>query len=522
MDLKSKRVVGIAQVLMFAAMLILYTRIGSLGMICVAASMELFFVITYGLLGGVPDAMEQMVVVREKKGQPGAALRVRKAGILYTVLAAVAAEGLLALAVNFVSEQTELVYVDKLLELLMIAVPFIAVLQLLRGLLQVDLDRVVVGISRLVFVIFMIIGLFGSYMILNGYGNKVAALMSGIRKWHFYVVLGLVPGVILGAVGSIIFLAVIGFMRKEQIKLLHQEQGRSSENIFKLCGRLFVSQLSQGAVSFLTHIPVILLLWLSVGEIAKENYLFGNFYGAVLPLFGLVWSLSDLGLVTYKKRLYVAYRKRLDNQFYKDFKAVLCYVALHSMAILVLTLALHKSYLAIWSQQTFVPFMELMAASAVIGALGLPYKVLMDVLRYRGLQIERVVSIAVGLVFGILSAVICYRTIGVGTLMYVLSISLFLLGAAVVALWNLSVIIGIDYLSVGIRCAGVLIFTVILGGLAFVAQLLLFTALGGLTTLLVCVVFGMVLQLMMVLLLKVFTKEELAYLPLSFFTGKLL
>ena len=53
MDLKGKRVVGIAQILFWIAMLVLYTRIGGIGMIYVAGSLELFYVIAYLFLGGM-------------------------------------------------------------------------------------------------------------------------------------------------------------------------------------------------------------------------------------------------------------------------------------------------------------------------------------------------------------------------------------------------------------------------------------------------------------------------------------
>ena len=521
MDLKSKRVVGISQIIIFAAMLVLYTRIGGMGMICVAGSMELFLVITYLFLGGIPDAMEYMVRVREKREQRGAALMVRKAGILYGFLAVILTECTLILVNRLFVEPSSFIYVDKLLELLMFTVPFIGILQVMRGVLQVDLDRVVTGISRLVFVVCMVIGMTVSYFILDDYGTKVAALMQSIRKWHFYVVLGLVPGVFLGTLGSIAFLGMIGFMRREQIKLLHSRQEKSHESILKLCGKLFVTQLSKGATTWLKHVPVLTLLWLSMGEIAGENYLFGNFYGAVLPLFGLLWSLSDLGLVSYKKRLYGAYRRKLGNQYYKDLKAVLCYVLLHSVAIFAFTLALHKSYLAVWSLQTFVAFMKLMAASAVIGLLGLPCVVFSDLLKYRNLHTERIVSVIAGTVVSVIAAVICFRTAGAGILMYVLCISLQLAVTTLVAAWNLSAVVGINYLSVILRTAGGLAVTLLLGVVAFVGQKLLFTALGGLTTLLVCVIVGLLLQLIAVLVLRIFEKEELTYFPLSVITKRI-
>ena len=521
MDLKSKRIVGISQSILFAAMLVLYTRIGGMGMICVAGSMELFLIITYIFMGGIPDAMESMAQTRQKRGQLDGAHIVQKAGIFYGVFATIMAEAALLAVNRLFVDQSGLTYVDKMLELLMFAVPFVAVLQVLRGILQVDLDRMVIGISKFVFAVCMVIGVLVSYFILADYGTKVAALMQSVRKWHFYVVLGLVPGVILGAIGSIVFLAIITFMRREQISLLDRPVGKKTESVWSVGRKLFFAQLGKGMIDWLKHIPLLVVLWLSLEEIAGENYLFGNFYGAVLPLFGLAWSLFDLGLVSYKKRLYAAYRKRMENQYYKDLKAVLCYVLLSSVLVFALTLALHKSYLAIWSLQTFVAFMKLMAYSAVIGLVGLPCAVLMDILKYRNLHNERTAAALAGTVAGVSAAVICAKTAGAGILMYVLSISLQLVVMILVAAWRLSAVVGINYLSVISRTASSVVVTLIIGLLAFVGQKLLFTALGGLTTLLLCVGFGLILQLIAILVLRVFDKEELAGFPLPFLTKRI-
>ncbi len=521
MDLRSKRIVGIAQSILFAGMLVLYTRIGGMGMICVAGSMELFLIITYIFMEGIPDAMEAMAQTRQKRGQLDGAYIIEKAGIFYGVFATIMTEAALLAVNRLFVDQSGLTYVDKMLELLMLAVPFVAVLQVLRGILQVDLDRMVIGISKFVFAVCMVIGVLVSYFILDDYGTKVAALMQSVRKWHFYVVLGLVPGVILGAIGSIVFLVIIAFMRKEQISLLDRPIGKKTESVWNVSIKLFFAQLGKGMVDWLKHIPLLIVLWLSLEEIAGENYLFGNFYGAVLPVFGLVWSLFDLGLVSYKKRLYAAYRKRMENQYYKDLKAVLCYVLLSSVLVFVLTLALHKSYLAIWSLQTFVAFMKLMASSAVIGLLGLPCVVLMDILKYRNLHRERTVAALAGTVVGVLAAVVCAKTAGVGILMYVLSISLQLTVMMFVSAWNMSAVVGINYLSVLSRSVSGMVVTLIIGLLTFVGQKLLFTALGGFTTLLLCVGFGLIVQLIAILVLRVFDKEELAGFPLPFLTKRI-
>ena len=518
MDLRSKRIVGIAQMILLAAMLVLYTRIGGMGMIYVAGSMELFFVVTYLFLGGIPDTMEYMIRIRRKREQDKDAANVWKAGAIYGVFAIVLAEIALVLVNELLVGRTDLLYVDKLLELLMLAVPFLGVLQVLRGIVQAEFDKMMTGISQLVFVICMVIGTVVSGFILGEYGAKVANLMQSVGLEHFYVVIGLVPGVIIGAVGAIIFLAVISLAHREQMTIFDCEPGVAKESLPKLCMELFASQAAEVVVPCLKHVPILVLLWLSLGEIAGENYLFGNFYGAVLPVFGLAWTLLDLGLVSYKRRLYIAYRKKQHEQFYRDLKTILCYTALHSVAIFAFTLALHKSYLAIWDLQTFTSFMELAMVSSVIGLLGLPCMVLEDVLKYRGLQSQVVVSVLAGTIIGIIGSIICFKYAGAGTMLYVLGIGLQLAATIIVAAWHVSSVVGIYYMSVLIRTGASLVLSLVIALVLYGVQRLIFTALGGLATLLICILIGAVLQNLAIIALHVFDKDEQGNLPLAFLT----
>lgn len=516
MDLKSKRIVSIAQLIFLAGMLVLYTGIGGMGMIYVAGSMEVFLLITGLFLGGIPDAMEYMIRIRRRREQYKDAANVWKAGVAYGVLATILAEAALVLINNCIVIRTDLLYVDKLLSLLMITVPFLAVLQVIRGVLQAEFDRLIIGISRLVFVVCMVIGTVSSAVILGDYGEKVARLVQSVRLKHFYVLLGLVPGILLGALGAIAFLLIMGILHKRDITILDKQPGVAGEGIFKLTVQLFAGQLTESVGDCLKHVPVLVLLWLSLEEIAGENYLFGNFYGAILPVFGLVWILCDLGLVTYKRRLFVAYRKKQTEQYYRDLKTVLCYVILHSVAIMAFAFALHKSYLAIWSLQTFTSFMNLAALSAVLGFLGLPCMVFLDILKYRGLRGQAVAAMTAGTMVSVITALICMKALGAGSILYVLSIGLGLAVTMLLAAFLLSRVVGINYVSVLIRTGCCIVITLIIAIILFGVQTLIFTAFGGLATLIMCLLLGILLQFISILAMRVYDKEELNNLPPAF------
>lgn len=518
MDLKGKRIVGIAQIIFFIAMLVLYTKIGGMGMIYVAGSLELFFLITYLFLGGVPDTMDYMIRLRRKKDMYKDASNMWKTGVLYGVLSTILVEVVLKLVNEFVIAKTNLLYVDKLLDFFMLIVPFIAVMQVIRGIMQAELDRETVSASRLVFVVCMVIGTVISYLTLGEYGAKAANLMQSVRIEHFYVVIGLIPGVFIGAVGASAFLIVMGFAHRTKVTIFERQSGAAKENIWGQCFELFRDELPEVVIPCVKRVPILVLLWLSLGEITAENYLFGNFYGAVLPLLGFAFSFSDLGLVNYKKRLFIAYRKKAHEQFYMDLKSVLCYVALHSMTIATFIFALHKSYLAIWDLQTSIVFMQLVSASSILGLLGLPNLVLEDVLKYRGMQSQAVVAVVLGAIAGGIVGIVCAKYIGVGVVMYIMCIGVQYLLTILFMAWSLSASVGINYLSVILRTGKGLIATVIIALLLYVVQKILFTPLGGLATLIICIILGLVLQIIAIFVLRIFEKEEYQNLPLSFLT----
>ena len=521
MDLKGKRILGITQILFWAAMLVLYTRIGGMGMIYVAGSLELFFVVTYFFLGGIPETMDYMIRLRRKKDMFKDAGNVWKAGLLYAVLATLFTE----LGILFINKlliaKTDLLYVDKQLELFMVTVPFVAVFQVIRGIMQAEFDRMMTGISQLVFVVCMVIGTAVSGFMLGEYGAKVANLMQSVRLEHFYVVIGLVPGVIIGSIGASLFLVVMGLMHRSEVIMFDKQPGPAREGILSLCMELFKGELPEVVVPCVKRVPIIMLLWLSLGEIAAENYLFGNLYGAILPVFSIAWTLSDMGLTNYKKRLFIAYRKKAHEQFYRDLKTVLCYVALHSTAICAFMFALHKSYLAIWDLQTFTSFMQLARAACVVGFLGLPCMVFEEILKYRGMQSRVVFSVVSGVMASMIAGAVCAKYAGAGTIMYVVCISVQLLVTIILAAWALSSVVGIYYGSVVIRSGAGMVGTTIIALLLYGVQRLLFTAFGGLATMIICLVLGLVLQFVTILALRIFERDEFHYLPLPFITKSL-
>lgn len=497
------------------AVWVLYTKIGGTGMIYAAGFIELFYVLVSLFLGGVPDAAGYMAEMRIRRGEPQAVSKLSKAAVLYGTVAAILMELLLFFISEAITGLTAVTYIDVLLKLSMFAVPFLTLMQVLCGICQTRAGKNVSDIAKLIFSVCFIGASFVFYMLLKDYGTKAAALLQNTKISYFYILSGLIPGMIVGALAASLYLAIMCFIRRKQSDL---SKTRRRETLPMLCFELFRIQASESIVTCMKHIPMLVLLWLSAGEIANENYLFGHFYGAILPAVGITADILDMGLIRYKKRLYIAYRKKQGEAFYRDFKTVLCYVVIAGTATAAFTFALHKSYLAIWNLQTFTNLVHLTMASSLLGLLWLPCMVFEDILHCRSMYPGVVVSVFCGMVLGSLCAVIGFKLMGAGTGLYILCIGMQLLGTTLIAAWNIGTVVHINYLTILYRTGGCCIAALIIGGVLFGIQTIAFTAFGGIATMIICVAIGLLLLLFCIMQMHVFSKGECQNLPFSFIT----
>ncbi len=508
MDLKSKRILGISQIVISLALLLLYTRIGAIGTIYVAITMEIIAAVVTLLFGGVATSMSYKIQLCDNAQSNKNPIHILKASGLYCVLALIAAELMLFIINRVFVKPNEIMFVGTLLEFFMFILPFYVLLQYIKGIMQAVFQPQIAAFSDLIFWIVTVIGTILTYLILGDYGKKAALLMQSIKLEYFYAILCLLPGFFIGCLGSIAFLLWIGCMHREEITGLFHQNGKKKEHIAILCIKIFISQCRYIIIPVLQKFPVWILLILSIKEMKADNYLFGHLYGAVLPLLGLIWNFFDIALISYKKRLYTLYRKGMSEQYYKDIKTVLSFVFIHSVFFLVCIFSLHKSYLAIWSMQTSGEFMGLMKTSALVALLGFPYKVLIDLLKEKNAQGECTIAVFFGTVMSVVTAAICNNFLGAGVTLYILSITLGLFVSDFVAAWFVSSETGLNYLSILRKCYKMLIVNVFIGVLLVMLQNFIFTAFGGLGTLVICVLFSYLILFLSIRLFRVFSKEE--------------
>ena len=245
-----------------------------------------------------------------------------------------------------------------------------------------------------------------------------------------------------------------------------------------------------------------------IKEIKADNYLFGHLYGAILPLCNLLFNLFSISLICYRKRLFAFFRKRMFEQYNEEFSTVLSFVLIYSVFFFVCTFSLHKSYLAIWSLQTSSSFMGLTKASSVFMLLGFPYKILTDILYEKNRSRECNLSILSGVIFSAIVAAICHKFLGAGSTLYVLSIAFGMFVTVLLFGWFMWNDIGLSYLVVLKKSYRAIILNVFLCVILVILESLIFTAFGGLGTLVICLLFSYLFLRVGLFLLRIFTKEE--------------
>jgi len=487
MDLINKRIKGISGMLACFGMLILYTQIGAIGMMYVAITFEILSLLNLLFFASLPKNISSG---------------------WYYVFASVTVEVILYFIYRFILLPSNIMFVSTLIVICMFLVPVYVCLQWFKGLYQVTVHNQLGALADFIFVISAIVISVILNIILGDYGHRAADFMQSIKLQHFYVILCVVFSFFFACIFALIFLFWAARRYRGKITFALQELRKKDTLTFRNILQMFTTQLSGSYLSIIQKIPVWLLLILSVKELKNENYLFGHLYGAVFPLLGLVWQLASIGLIVAKKHLYLYYKKRSRDSYYDTLKMILSYVVVSSTFLFACVFALHKPYLAIWSLQTSSTFMQLTKTSACIALLGLPYITLLDVLEERNRRKACRISILLGVLMFVITAIICNHFLGAGNALYVVSIVLQLLVTIFFLTWFLGNEVGISYFSILKNTYKVLASHILLTILLIVVQSFIYTAFGAFGTLTICLTISFIIQWISVRAFRVFTKEE--------------
>ncbi len=520
MDLKNKHLVHLAEGLLWAGVLLFFTKAGPNGVIYTVGTLEIFYAVYRFFLGYLPDAVSKTARGRRNKERPGYGAAAVKGSILYALISALLCM-LALLALSFLCDSMEIAYMGQLLRIYLWLTPFCAILQIFRGILQTETGKTATGVSRLIVSIGTIVGTVAGLFILYPYGVKVGAFLQHEEVLYFYLALSVLPGLALGILAVCIYMLIMILAHRYEFVCLHGVSDPKLPGTAAMVRILYLQVGVDSVLILLSRLPFLLLFFLTAKGTQEEQMLFGTFYGVVLPLMMLARFVFDMGLTSIERGMLSALRKRQNEYYYRFYIGAMKYVLLSSTAVAVLFAALHKPYLAQWHLQTTDSLMSLALWSAILFFLSLPHQFSLDLMKLRGREMVILAAFLLGNVGVVLRAVVFSGEAGVTAAVFVQSLVIFYAVSSVIMIFCMDREIGTSPLTYLLQIWLPLLLTCVIGLLMYGLQILLFTALGGFVTMLLGCILGFALHFVCVGLTGTYSREELRIVPLGRFLGRI-
>ncbi|MCD8130675.1 MAG: hypothetical protein LUE16_05265 [Lachnospiraceae bacterium] len=519
MDLKNKHLVHLAEGLLWAGVLLFFTKTGSEGIIYAAGTLEIFYAVFRFFLGYLPDAVSRVSRNKRNRERPGMSAAAVRASVLYGLLGTLLCM-LTLLGLSFLADSLEISYMGRLLRIFLWITPFGCILQILTGILQTETGKTAVGVVRLIVSIGVIVGTVIGAAVLYPYGEKVGDFLQHSEVLYFYMALAVLPGIGLGILAACLYALAVILLHRYDFDCLHAVRDPKLPKAGGMLGMLFGQIGADSVLILLSRLPLIVLFFLTAKAGGEERILFGAFYGIILPLLMILQFLFDLGLTPIERGMVSAMRKRQDDYYYRFYIGAMKYVCLSGMTMAVLFAALHKPYLAQWNLQTTEALMSLALGCSVLFFISLLWRFLLDLLKLRGREKIILTAFIIGDASAVLSAAAFSGEAGMTAAVFVRSLALFYGISALVMLIFNEREIGTSPLTYLSQIWLPLLLTGAAGLLVFGMQLLLFTALGGFATTLLGYFVGFCLHLLSVGLTGAYSREELRIVPFGRVIGR--
>ncbi len=519
MDLKNKHLVHLAEGLLWAGVLLFFTKTGSEGILYAAGTLEIFYAVFHFFLGYLPDAVSRVSRNKRNKERPGMSAVAVKASVLYGLIGMLLCM-LALLGLSFMADSLEISYMGRLLRIYLWITPFGCILQIFSGILQTETGKTASGVVRLIASIGVIAGTVVGVAVLYPYGEKVGDFLQHSEVLYFYMALAVLPGIGLGIAAACLYAVVVILLHRYDFECLHTVRDPKLPTVREMLGMLFGQIGADSVLILLSRLPLILLFFLTAKAGGEEQILYGTFYGMILPLLMIFRFVFDLGLTPIERGMVSAMRKRQDDYYYRFYIGAMKYVCLSGTAAAVLFAALHKPYLAQWNLQTTDMLMSLTLGSSVLFIIILPWRFLLDLLKLRGGEKIILIAFIVGDIASVLSAVVFSGEVGVTAAVFVRSLALFyVISTLVMVIFNEREI-GTSPLTYLSQIWLSLLLTGGAGLLVFGLQLLVFTGLGGFATVLLGYFVGFCLHLLSIGFTGAYSREELRIVPFGRVIGR--
>ncbi len=514
MDLKNKHLVHLAEGLLWAGVMIFFTKAGTSGIIYTVGTLEIFYTVYRFFLGYLPDAVSRTARGKRNKERSGYGAAALKGSVLYGFFASL----LCMLALFLLSKLCDALaisYMGQLLRIYLWITPFGALLQVLRGILQTETGKTKTGISKIIVSAGTIIGTAAGVLVLYPYGEKVGDFLQHAEVLYFYLALSVLPGILLGILAACIYMLVLILVHRYDFACLHGGSDPKLPKAVRMVGILY-SQVGLDSVAILlSRLPFVLLFFLTATGSEEEQMLFGAFYGVILPLIMIARFVFDLGLTSIERGMVSALRKRQHEYYYRYYIGAMKYILLSSMAAAVFFAALHKPFLALWKLQTTDSVMSLALGCALLFFISLPYQFSLDLMKLRGREMIIMAAMLLGNLGMLLRSVVFCGEAGITAAVFVQSILIFYVVTTVIMIFCMEREIGTSPLTYLPQIWLPLLITCLIGLMLYGLQLLVFTALGGFATALLGLVLGFSLQFVCVGMTGTYSREELRIVPLG-------
>lgn len=517
MEEKRKRYTVISSMIMFVSLFVLTGFVGEHGAGYLAGSFELFFLVLLLAAYTLPEAESRLLRVRIQKGQSCNARRVLKVSFLLGIFYSIAGSLLLFFGSDFLLERLlKVSYGAFTLKLLIPGYVLFVFAQVLRGYFQGMGSYVPTGVSKMIGNVIWVITGFIFCFIFKNYGDKVAALLTNEEFTSSFASAGAAAGFDLAMLFVLLFLLFVYQTNKRNLRTDKKEAVRMSEGIGEIFSMLAATMLPVIACGFLSRVTILggmALYQHAAGNTAQAGIgVCGAFYGKYFAVTMLLVMLLRLPFAALEGMILNGCRKEEYKYVREKISWGVHYLFVHGAFLTVLMAVLGDTLLkALFKADSGQAGAMFMTGSSLI--LFVPLTVFFTAL-LNGIGKRKMVSAiwlaGAGIFFGCGVAAVNLLHAGMKGITASLCIS-----------WMLMACIGgflcMRFLKWKPEWVYQMVLPVGTAALMGILLLLLNKALvsfvGGLLSFLICFVFGMFGNFILLLALRGIRREELVLYP---------
>lgn len=496
--------------------------IGDTGIALFAPAYELFILCAFIFSHGISRTMAGLIRYRVKRAQYRSAKKVFQAAFKISLIVSIVFALIILFTSDYLSEVLVLESMSK--KAIMCAAPAIiltALVNTLRGYFNGNGFGVLVAHSLYIEKIIMFIASIAGGRIFYEYGQKVEALIKNNIAAYAYGALGVVAGIILSQLITLIYLLFVFIIYSGTWKRqLLQDNGRRMENDGEIMGTLFVNSIPAAFSAILLNAFMLIdqrffnycMNYMGLGD--TRTALWGSYYGKFAVLTGIGAALVCLAVHGNTAKAVTAYEKNEYHVTRERIGSAVKTLCVTSFPIAVYLAVLAESFInGLYKGENAHAVTLLKQGTVIIFLYGTAYLFGQLLLKLHMLK-ELFLSIIIALAVHLAAAFFMVRKGLMGAEGILYSLILFTLLLAV--LFFVFASRGLQYRQEWLYSVA---FPAVSAAVSGLVVMLLEKALSGVigaipTILIVCIV-GVILYIFLLMVLRVLNEAELADVPLG-------